>query len=60
MRAAARGSSVRGIREMRNGHSLGRIIFAVVLAEFRRAIGRGRTLRRPEIREEPPRGNSAR
>ena len=38
MRAAARASSVRGIREMRNGHSLGRIVFAVVLAEFRRAI----------------------
>jgi hypothetical protein len=38
MRAAARASSVRGIRETRNGHSLGRIIFAVVLAEFRRAI----------------------
>ena len=38
MRAAARASSVRGIREKRNGHSLGRIVFAAVLAEFRRAI----------------------
>jgi hypothetical protein len=38
MRAAARASSARGIRETRNGHWLGRIIFAVVLAEFRRAI----------------------
>ena len=35
MRAAARASSVRGTRESsRNGHSLGRILFAVVLAEL--------------------------
>jgi hypothetical protein len=46
MRAAARASSVRGTRELRNGRSLGRILFpvvlaglfAVVLAEFRRAV----------------------
>jgi hypothetical protein len=48
MRAAARASGVRGIREMRNDHSLGRTIFAVVLAEFRRsiaAVGRYEELR---------------
>jgi hypothetical protein len=33
---------VRGIREIRSGHSLGRIIFAVVLAEFRRAVAAAR------------------
>jgi hypothetical protein len=46
MRAAARTSGLRGTRESRNGHSLGRILFAVVLAElfavllaeFRRAV----------------------
>jgi hypothetical protein len=50
MRAAARASSVRGTRESRNGHSLGRILFAVVLAElfavvlaeFRRAVAAAR------------------
>jgi hypothetical protein len=42
MRAAARASSVRGIRETRNGHSLGPTTFAVVLAEFRRAIAAAR------------------
>jgi hypothetical protein len=50
MRAAARASSVRGTREMRNGRSLGRIPFAavlvelcaVLLAEFRRAIAAAR------------------
>jgi hypothetical protein len=42
MRAAARASSVRGIREIRSGHWLGRTIFAVVLAEFRRAVAAAR------------------
>jgi hypothetical protein len=42
MRAAARASSVRGIRQIRNGHSLARIIFAVILAEFRRAVAAAR------------------
>jgi hypothetical protein len=50
MRAAARTSGVRGTRESRNGHSLGRILFAValaelfavLLAEFRRAVAAAR------------------
>jgi hypothetical protein len=42
MRAAARASNERGIREIRTGHSLGRILFAVVLAEFRRAVAAAR------------------
>jgi hypothetical protein len=42
MRAAARASSVRGTRESRNGHSLGRILVAVVLAELRRAVAAAR------------------
>jgi hypothetical protein len=42
MRAAVRTSSVRGIRENRTGHWLGRAIFAVVLAEFRRAVAAAR------------------
>ena len=42
MRAAARTSSVRGIRENRTGHWWGRTIFAAVLAEFRRAAAAAR------------------
>jgi hypothetical protein len=42
MRGAARASSVRGTREIRNDHWLGLGILAVVLAEFRRAVAAAR------------------
>ena len=42
MTGAARTSSVRGIPEIRNGHWLGRTVFAVVLAEFRLAVAAAR------------------
>jgi hypothetical protein len=38
MRAVARAFSVRGIREIRDNHSSARTIFAVIVAEFRRAV----------------------
>ena len=42
MTGAARASSLRGTRKIRNGHWLGRGIFAVVLAEFGRAVAAAR------------------
>ena len=42
MTGAARTSSVRGIPEIRNGHWLGRTVFAVVLAEFSLALAAAR------------------